>query len=170
MGEPAQLPARLARRAHRTRARAPPSTRKASPSRIDAVDLGTGESNIHAWQVCPQCGWAGISPSGEQAPTGGDVPALPDSAAIADVSQHLPVVEMTRVSAEVRRDEATINDFRDNRKQEPFTVVTAADVDPAQVGRPGSSASSAFGAEYLRRLDIRWINLGRRTSTGQEAA
>ena len=51
------------------------------------------------------------------------------------MSQHLPVVEMTRVSAEVRRDEAAINDNRDDRRREPFTVVTAADVDPAQVGR-----------------------------------
>ena len=30
---------------------------------IDAIDLGTGESNIHSWQVCPQCGWAKITPS-----------------------------------------------------------------------------------------------------------
>ena len=77
---------------------------------------------------------------------------------------------MTRVSAEVRRDEATINDIRDNRKREPFTVVTAADVDPTQVGRTWFRSGSAFGAEYLRRLDIRWINLGQADVEGQEAA
>ncbi|MDV3125278.1 DEAD/DEAH box helicase [Mycobacterium sp. 21AC1] len=133
---------------------------------IDAVDLGAGESNIHAWQVCPQCGWVHSSASA----------ATPDpvsscrrchSTGIADVSQHLPVVEMTRVSAEVRRDEATINETRDDRKREPFTVVTAADVDPTQVGRTWFRSSSAFGAEYLRRLDIRWINLGGRASKGK---
>ena len=128
---------------------------------IDAVDLGAGESNIHSWQVCPQCGWAGISTPVTSCPRC-------HSSAIADVNQHLPVVEMTRVSAEVRRDEATINDIRDNRKREPFTVVTAADVDPAQVGRTWFRSSSAFGAEYLRRLDIRWINLGKRTSKGKK--
>jgi ATP-dependent helicase YprA (DUF1998 family) len=134
---------------------------------IDAVDLGTGESNIHAWQVCPQCGWAGTGPS-IAAPT--SVSSCPrcHSTAIADVNQQLPVVEMTRVSAEVRRDEATINDIRDNRKRDPFTVVTAADVDPTQVGRTWFRSSSAFGAEYLRRLDIRWINLGKRTSKGKK--
>jgi hypothetical protein len=131
---------------------------------IDAVDLGTGESNIHTWQVCPQCGWARTSPSGV-APVTSCLRC--HSNAITDVSQHLPVVEMTRVSAEVRRDEATINDIRDNRHREPFTVVTAADIDPAQVGRTWFRTSSAFGAEYLRRLDIRWINLGRRTSKGK---
>lgn len=133
---------------------------------IDAVDLGTGESNIHAWQVCPQCGWAGISPTAVGAEPVASCPRC-RSTGIADVSQHLPVVEMTRVSAEVRRDEATINDIRDNRKQEPFTVVTAADIDPAQVGRTWFRSSSAFGAEYLRRVDIRWINLGRRASKGK---
>ncbi|MGO4442195.1 DEAD/DEAH box helicase [Mycobacterium sp. 2YAF39] len=134
---------------------------------IDAVDLGTGESNIHAWQVCPQCGWAGTGPSGAAPAPVASCPRC-HSTAIADVNQHLPVVEMTRVSAEVRRDEATINDMRDNRKREPFTVVTAADVDPTQVGRTWFRSSSAFGAEYLHRLDIRWINLGKRTSKGKK--
>ncbi|MDF2467662.1 MAG: box helicase [Rhodococcus erythropolis] len=134
---------------------------------IDAVDLGSGESNIHAWQVCPQCGWAGTGPSGTSAAPVSTCPRC-HSGAIADVNQQLPVVEMTRVSAEVRRDEATINDIRDNRKNEPFTVVTAADIDPTQVGRTWFRSSSAFGAEYLRRLDIRWINLGKRTSKGKK--
>ena len=133
---------------------------------IDAVDLGTGESNIHAWQVCPQCGWARTGPSVGASQPVATCPRC-HSGGIADVSQHLPVVEMTRVSAEVRRDEATINDNRDSRRQEPFTVLTAADVDPSQVGRTWFRSTSAFGAEYLRRLDIRWINLGRRTSKGK---
>ncbi|KQH76193.1 DEAD/DEAH box helicase [Mycobacterium gordonae] len=128
---------------------------------IDAVDLGTGECNIHLWQVCPQCGWVGAGVPAASCPRC-------HSVAIGDVNQHLPVVEMTRVSAEVRRDEATINDIRDSRKREPFTVVTAADVDPSQVGRTWFRSGSAFGAEYLRRLDIRWINLGKRTSKGKK--
>ena len=133
---------------------------------IDAVDLGTGESNIHAWQVCPQCGWVRSSPSGTTSDPVSTCPRC-HSTGIADVSQHIPVVEMTRVSAEVRRDEATINDLRDNRAQEPFTVATAADIDPTQVGRTWFRAASSFGAEYLRRLDIRWINLGGRSSKGK---
>lgn len=133
---------------------------------IDAVDLGAGESNIHAWQVCPQCGWVRSSPPAAATDPVSSCPRC-HSTGIADVSQHLPVVEMTRVSAEVRRDEATINETRDDRKREPFTVVTAADVDPTQVGRTWFRSSSSFGAEYLRRLDIRWINLGGRASKGK---
>ena len=134
---------------------------------IDAVDLGTGESNIHSWQVCPQCGWAGITPAADGAQAVGTCPRCNNSG-IADVSQHLHVVEMTRVSAEVRRDEATINDNRDERKREPFTVNVAADIDPAHVGRTWFRADSDFGAEYLRRLDIRWLNMGKRTSQGKK--
>ncbi len=133
---------------------------------IDAVDLGTGESNIHSWQVCPQCGWVRTGPSAAAPDPVSTCPRCHNTG-IADVSQHLPVVEMTRVSAEVRRDEAVINDLRDNRRQEPFTVVTAADIDPTQVGRTWFRAGSSFGAEYLRRLDIRWINLGGRASKGK---
>lgn len=133
---------------------------------IDAVDLGAGESNIHSWQLCPQCGWAGISPSKITAQPVSSCPRC-NNTAISDVSQHLPVVELTRVSAEVRRDEATINDNRDDRKREPFTVVTAADIDPTHVGRTWFRPDAEFGAQYLRRVDIRWLNLGKRTSQGK---
>jgi ATP-dependent helicase YprA (DUF1998 family) len=134
---------------------------------IDAVDLGTGESNIQSWQLCPQCGWAGISASHAAAQPVSSCPRCHNTA-ISDVSQHLPVVEMTRVSAEVRRDEATINDNRDDRMRQPFTVVTAADVDPAQVGHTWFRPDAEFGAQYLRRIDIRWLNLGKRTSQGKQ--
>ncbi|KUI09912.1 DEAD/DEAH box helicase [Mycolicibacterium acapulense] len=134
---------------------------------IDAVDLGTGESNIHSWQLCPQCGWVHISPSAVVTEPVSSCPRC-HNPGIADVSQHMQVVEMTRVSAEVRRDEATINDIRDDRRREPFTVAVAADIDPAQVGRTWFRRDSEFGAEYLRRLDIRWLNLGRRTSQGKK--
>ncbi|MBY3794510.1 DEAD/DEAH box helicase [Rhodococcus fascians] len=134
-------------------------------ARIDAVDLGAGESHIHTWRLCPQCGWAGITLAGEEAPA---VTACPrcGTGAIADVSQQLQVVEMARVSAEVRRDEASISDARDERHKELFTVVTAADIDPVNVERAWFVDNHEFGAEYLRRIDVRWLNMGRRTSQG----
>jgi ATP-dependent helicase YprA (DUF1998 family) len=135
-------------------------------AKIDAVDLGAGESNIHTWRLCPQCGWAAVTLSGEDPPT---ITACPrcGNTGIADVSQQLHVVEMARVSAEVRRDEASINDSRDERHKESFTVVTAADIDPVNVGRSWYIGDLAFGAEYLQRLDVRWLNMGRRTSQGR---
>ncbi|WP_137726483.1 DEAD/DEAH box helicase [Prescottella subtropica] len=135
-------------------------------AKIDAVDLGAGESNIHTWRLCPQCGWASITLAGEEAPTVTVCPRC-ESGGIADVSQQLQVVEMARVSAEVRRDEASINDSRDERHKESFTVVTAADIDPVNVDRSWSVDDLEFGAEYLRRMDVRWLNMGRRTSQGR---
>ncbi|MGA4692584.1 DEAD/DEAH box helicase [Rhodococcus sp. AB351] len=134
--------------------------------RIDAVDLGAGESNIHTWRLCPQCGWAGITLAGEEPPVVHSCPRC-GTGAIADVSQQLQVVEMARVSAEVRRDEASINDSRDERHKESFTVVTAADIDPVNVDRAWFVEEHEFGAEYLRRMDVRWLNMGRRTSQGR---
>lgn len=117
--------------------------------------------------MCPQCGWAGISSGATVTDPVSSCPRCQNTG-IADVSQRVPVIEMTRVSAEVRRDEATINDNRDDRQKEPFTVLVAADVDPEHLGRRWFRADSEFGAEYLRRIDIRWLNLGRRNSQGKK--
>ncbi len=132
---------------------------------IDAIDLGTGEANIHTWRLCPQCGWAGISATGETTALTSQCPRCHTSA-IADVSQRLQVVEMSKVSAEVRRDEAAIGDARDERKREMFTVVTAADINPDNITRRWFATDHDFGAEYLRSIDIRWLNMGKRTSQG----
>ncbi|MFE9579953.1 DEAD/DEAH box helicase [Nocardia sp. NPDC006044] len=132
---------------------------------IDAIDLGAGESNIHTWRMCPQCGWAGIAHATEDTPEPVQCPRCHTSA-IADVSQQLHVVEMSRVSAEVRRDEAAITDSRDDRKRETFTVVTAADIDPDHIVERWFVTDYEFGAEYLQRMDIRWLNMGKRTSQG----
>ncbi|MFC6013014.1 DEAD/DEAH box helicase [Nocardia lasii] len=134
---------------------------------IDAVDLGAGESAIHTWRVCPSCGWTGISHGADQTPPPIQCPRC-HSPAIADVSQQLQVVEMAKVSAEVRRDEAAITDIRDERRKESFTVLTAADIDPDNITKRWFVADQDFGAEYLRRMDIRWINMGRRNSQGSK--
>ncbi|TSE01841.1 DEAD/DEAH box helicase [Skermania sp. ID1734] len=136
-------------------------------AKIDAIDLGAGESNIQTWRLCPQCGWTAITAAGEEPPSISACPRC-QNGSIADVSQQLNVVEMSRVSAEIRRDEASINDSRDDRHREAFTVVTAADLDRANLGRSWIVDGSEFGADYLRRMDIRWLNLGRRTSQGSQ--
>ncbi|MGF6882332.1 ATP-dependent helicase YprA (DUF1998 family) [Nocardia sp. GAS34] len=134
---------------------------------IDAIDLGAGEANIHTWRLCPQCGWAGISALAETAAPPTQCPRC-HTGAIADVSQQLQVVEMSKVSAEVRRDEASISDSRDERKRETYTVVTAADVNPDNIARRWFATDHDFGAEYLRSIDIRWLNMGKRTSQGSK--
>lgn len=130
---------------------------------IDAVDLGPQQSHVQKWQVCPQCGWIKTDVS-TSAPVASCVRC--GTAAIADMGQILDVVVMKKVSAEVRRDEAAINDRRDNRVRERFTIVAAADIDQQHLQKRWFVEGYDFGAEYFNRVDIRWINTGRTASNG----
>ncbi|MET4004290.1 ATP-dependent helicase YprA (DUF1998 family)/ribosomal protein S27AE [Arthrobacter sp. UYCu511] len=140
--------------------------------KIDAVDLGPQQSHVQKWQMCPQCGWANTTVN-----THGTVAACArcGTSSIADVSQIYDVVTLKKVSAEVNRDEAGIGDRNDNRVKELFTVAVAADIDPAHVSDQWYLDGIDFGAKYLRRTEIRWLNLGRaaanagtRTVAGEE--
>ncbi len=73
---------------------------------------------------------------------------------------------MTRVSAQAHRDEARINDRSDERKRARFSVVTAADIDPEFISRQWFVTGYDFGARYLRRVSIRWFNVGPRVGFG----
>ena len=89
---------------------------------IDSVDLGYQGDALRPWAFCPDCGYAV-----DRAPSGAvvAVPSCPrcGGKGIADTRQHVDVVELTRVSAELRRDEAAITDRRDDRRRERFIDV-----------------------------------------------
>lgn len=127
---------------------------------IDAVDLGADGDAVTQWACCPGCGYIKeLSPD----LAGADAPASCPRCgtfAIADMSQRVPVAELATVSAIIRREEATIDDSRDERNRERFTVVAAADIDPDQVGKRWFVEGVGFGAKHLRQLQIRWLNLG----------
>ncbi|MGO3152733.1 MAG: DEAD/DEAH box helicase [Galactobacter sp.] len=134
---------------------------------VDAVDLGPAASAVERWQLCPECGWVNTAVALLRA----SVCALCGSGGIADVSQQLRVVPMTHVSAEVRRDEATINDRSEQRVRERFTIRAAASLDVTH-RRSGWLASNVmdggFGADYFDDAVIRWINFGRSGGGGAE--
>ncbi|MEU8411361.1 DEAD/DEAH box helicase [Amycolatopsis japonica] len=126
---------------------------------IDAVDLGLDGASIRTWAFCPSCGY-----SADVAETGRDLPVPPcprcGSRGISDTGQRLDVVELTRVSAEVRRDEVAISDRRDDRDRAAFHIVTSADIDPANAVRRWFVEDTGLGCTYLRSVDLTWINLG----------
>lgn len=130
---------------------------------IDAVDLGTDADGIRPWAFCPDCGHAqDLAETGrERAAT-----ACPrcGSEGMRDTGQRLDVVELTRASAAIRRDEARIDDRTDERKRARFTLVTAADIDSAAVQDAWYVDGYDFGAQYLQRITVRWLNMGRRTT------
>jgi ATP-dependent helicase YprA (DUF1998 family) len=132
---------------------------------IDSVDLGYQSSAVRPWAFCPDCGYA------IDRGTGATLTAVPScprcgGKGIADTKQHLEAIELTRVSAELRRDEAAITDRNDERRRERFAIFVAADVDPAAVVRQWYVDGYDFGVKYLRRMDIRWINAGRAAGYG----
>ncbi|GLZ49477.1 helicase [Actinomycetospora sp. NBRC 106375] len=126
---------------------------------IDAVDLGVDQVAIRPWVYCPNCGHAadiaveGVEKHPSSCPRCG-------STGIADTGQRLDVVELTHVTAEVRRDEVMISDRRDQRNTTVFRVVTAADVDPAQIERRWFVEGVGLGCTYVRAIDLRWLNIG----------
>ncbi|GAA4682409.1 DEAD/DEAH box helicase [Pseudonocardia yuanmonensis] len=126
---------------------------------IDAVDLGVDGVGIRPWVFCPACGYAvdvaveGKTTSVSSCPRCG-------SSGVGDMGQRLDVVELAHVTAEIRRDEATITDRRDQRDSRFFQVVTAADVDPAHFGDRWFAEDVGLGCTYLTSLTIRWVNLG----------
>ncbi|WP_020579904.1 DEAD/DEAH box helicase [Actinopolymorpha alba] len=126
---------------------------------IDAVDLGHDGASIRTWAFCPACGYAfDVAESGRDLPVASCLRC--GSTGIGDTGQRLDVVELTRVSAEVRRDEVAISDRKDERGHAGFQVVAAADVDAAHVARRWFVEGTGLGCTYLRVVDLRWINIG----------
>ena len=130
---------------------------------VDAVDLGSGAEAVRDWAFCPDCGYAeDLEASGQITETA----ACPrcGSQGLADLQQRIPVVELERASAVIRRDDSHIDDRRDDRRRAGFTVVPAADIDPAQLRSPWYVTGYDFGAAYIHFLTLRWLNIGPRAS------
>jgi hypothetical protein len=131
---------------------------------IDAVDVGASGEDIRTWVCCPKCGYVKeLDIVGGAAPTG--CPRC-GSPAIADISQRLPVAELTNVSALIRREEAAIDDSTEDRRIERFVVVPLADINSAGITRHWYVDNLGLGAKHLRDVQLRWINLGRSGSGG----
>lgn len=127
--------------------------------RIDAIDLGMDGEAIRPWAFCPACGFAGdVELDGHAEPLS-TCPRC-GSSGIADTGQQVDVVELTHVSAELRRDEVMINDRRDQRDSGFFQLFTAVDVDPAGMGSRWFVEANGLGCTYLNAVDVRWINAG----------
>jgi len=130
--------------------------------KINAVDLGSGGDAVRTWAQCPECGY-GADVTDQDGPA--SCPRC-QSPGIADVSQRLETVELQRVSSTMRRDEAAIDDARDERQRERFEVTVTADVVPENVTDEWYVEHHGFGVRHVRGLQIRWLNLGRASGQG----
>ena len=130
--------------------------------RINAIDLGNKGEAVRSWAFCAACGYS--SDVTESAPPPSCLRC--GSPAIADVSQRLDVVEMTKVSSTMRRDEATIDDARDDRIRERFQQIVIADLKPEDITSQWYIQDYGFGARHVKNLQLRWLNLGRAAGLG----
>ena len=122
---------------------------------IDAVDLGPDGDAVLPWALCAGCGYAehALPSTPAQCPRCGE-------GGLASMSQRLDVVELKRVNAVARRDEAAISDRRDDRQRTSFQVVMTADLNPATIVRRWFDGATGFAATYANDLTLRWLNLG----------
>ncbi|MDO5093774.1 MAG: DEAD/DEAH box helicase [Propionibacteriaceae bacterium] len=141
---------------------APGSTFYASGRRIaiDGVAVGPAGSDILDVWLCPSCGHIAEH---------GAISVCPRcrGAGISDLGQRFRAIELTKVSAHVRRDDAAIDDQSDQRARVGHTIVTAADLDEASV-QSRWFTSSDLAVTHLRDLSIQWLNLGPRRHTSEQ--
>lgn len=133
---------------------------------VDALEIGPiGQPHWRQWRLCPDCGWGTD-----------DVAQIPSSCprcgttGVTDTGTVHNMLELRRVSAVHRRDEALIDDESENRDRTRFATVTGVDVKPEHIQGAWRLADVAFGAEYVRHADIRTINLGLADKPGAETA
>ncbi len=133
---------------------------------VDAVEIGpTGQPYWRSRRLCPDCGWA--ADATDAVP--GCCPRCAGTA-VADAGSVHKILDLRRVSAVHRRDEALIEDEAEDRTRVRFTTVTGVDIPPEQVQGAWRLADRPFGAEYARLATVRTINLGQADRGGSEAA
>ena len=142
---------------------------------IDAVELGPDHRHLDYWQVCPECGWVKkdlLKITNEQKVTTYDgfvkVCGRCATPNIGDTGQILPVVDLKKVSSEVRRDEARITDKGDEREQTSFHMQSTADLDPANRMQQWYLEDYPFGIELYSEADLHWYNFGVRAAAGNQ--
>ena len=127
---------------------------------VDAVDLGLSAEAVRHWVLCPACGYTTDADAPEECPRC-------STPGIADVQQRIPVVELTKVSSAMKREESLIDDARDERDRERFTITLLADIDPAKIVKQWYLEDIGFGVKHVRDTTLRWLNIGRTVAQGR---
>jgi len=127
--------------------------------RVDGVELGQDNADIHTHVACDRCGCViQLASSTEASPR--TCPRC-GSAGIAETGQRFEAARLVRVFSDIRRDDASIGDDSDERRRTRFEVVIAADFDPARRVGQWSVESVGLGVAHYRRMTVRWFNMGR---------
>lgn len=128
-------------------------------AQIDSVEIGHQGAAIEQWRLCPVCSHSEIAArAGVTSAPAGACPVCGE-AGFADKGQLIDVVPMRKVAAEVEQTRAVINDSSEERYTARFHVLPSFTIPE---GGTGASwyLSEGFGAQHLRQVDLRWLNLG----------
>lgn len=133
---------------------------------IDAVEIGPiGQPHWRRTRLCPDCGWGTEQPE----PAPGACPRC-GSTAVADAGAVHKVLELKRVSAVHRRDDALIEDETEDRTRTRFDTITGVDIEPGDIEHAWRLSDRAFGAEFARTATIRTVNVGKSDRPGPDIA
>lgn len=130
--------------------------------RIEGVDASADLADQAQWWFCCEaCGYADVrGPQGSRPAAPPECPRCRGTA-IADVGRARRVLRLTRVFADVSRDDARIGDSSDDRIRTRFEILPLADFDPERAVRQWSVEASGFGLTRYRGMSLRWLNTGR---------
>ena len=128
---------------------------------IEGIDASDLRNQAQWWFCCEACGYTDVREPQETRPAAPpQCPRCRDTA-IADVGRARRVLRLSRVFADVSRDDARIGDSSDERLRARFEVLPLADVDPVRAVRQWSVEASGFGLTRYRSMNLRWLNTGR---------
>lgn len=126
---------------------------------IDSVEIGQAGEAVIQWRVCSQCSYSEVETDTPSNPC----PVCHDPH-FADIGAVIDVLPLKKVAAEVEQTRAAISDSQDDRASRMFNLqMTFVAVDDG-----GSTwyTRDGFGAKFMPRVDLRWLNLGK--GEGQE--
>ena len=128
---------------------------------IEGIDASDLRNQAQWWFCCEACGYTDVREPQETRPAAPPQCPRCRGTAIADVGRARRVLRLSRVFADVSRDDARIGDSSDERLRARFEVPPLADVDPARAVRQWSVEASGFGLTRYRSMNLRWLNTGR---------
>jgi rubrerythrin len=122
---------------------------------VRGLDIGPSGTRIEKWRTCPACGFVR---KGQAAHLSADCDRC--GAAMGDTGNEYQVLVPERAYSYDRAEDVRIDDGKDDRDEQHYTVVQAVDADPGDVKKSWRHAKAPFGFDYCKRAFVRQFNLG----------